>query len=151
MAAFGAGAAQRLALEEAASLSWWTGDRVAADALALWLSYRIGAAGEGGDGLIRTAWAARHLAAQAGPLGLAARLAAALGGEGRSDAGLIGDVAAELDGLTATSETARGCALFHLWRALEERPDHLRGLEAAVLGARLAVRPGEGCRTCRCR
>lgn len=144
VAAFGAGAAQRLALEEAASLSWWTGDRVAADALALWLSYRIGAAGEGGDGLIRTAWAARHLAAQAGPLGLAARLAAALGGEGRSDAGLIGDVAAELDGLTATSETARGCALFHLWRALEERPDHLRGLEAAVLGARLAVRPGGG-------
>lgn len=29
--------------------------------LALWLSYRIGAAEEGGEGLIRTAWAARRL------------------------------------------------------------------------------------------
>ena len=26
-------------------------------------------------------------------------------------------------------------ALFHLWRSLDERPEHLRGLEAAVLGA----------------
>jgi len=62
----GLGAVQRLALDEAASLSWWTGDRIGAGRLALWTSYRIGAAEEDGGGLIRTAWAARRLAADAG-------------------------------------------------------------------------------------
>jgi hypothetical protein len=28
---------------------------------------------------------------------------------------------------------------FHLWRSLDERRDHLRGLEAAIVGARLAA------------
>lgn len=59
----GQGAGQRLALAEAASLSWWTGDRVGADRLALWTSYRIGATEDDGGGLIRTAWAARRLGA----------------------------------------------------------------------------------------
>ena len=78
VAAAGQGAVQRLALEEAASLSWWSGDRVTADRLALWLSYRIGAVEEGGDGPIRIAWAARRLAAPAsGPgRGLTEALAA---------------------------------------------------------------------------
>lgn len=65
MRIMGPGAAQRLSLEEAASLSWWTGDRIGADRLALWTSYRIGAVEEDGGGLIRTAWAARRLAAPA--------------------------------------------------------------------------------------
>ncbi|MFN3280637.1 MAG: hypothetical protein ACK40I_03055 [Tabrizicola sp.] len=138
-AARSTGAVQRLALDEAAAFSWWTGDRVSADSLALWLSCRIGAAGEGGDGLIRTAWAARRLMAPAGATGLAGRLAETLGGEGRSDPALIGDVATEIAGLAAVSDQTRGCALLHLWRALEERPDHLRGLEAAVLAARVAA------------
>ena len=75
----GPGALQRLALAEAGSLSWWHGDRVAADQLALWLSYRIGAAEEGGEGLIRTAWAARRLMV---PVvgGVGEALAATLGG-----------------------------------------------------------------------
>lgn len=34
---------------------------------------------------------------------------------------------------------ATGCAAFHLRRALEERPAHLRDIEAAALGARLGV------------
>jgi hypothetical protein len=135
----GTGAVQRLALEEAVSLSWWTGDRVGADRLALWTSYRIGAAEEDGGGLIRTAWAARRLMAPAGQgRGLAAILSAALGEESRADPGLIADAAAELEPLAACSAFTRGAALFHLWRSLDERPDHLRGLEAAVLGARVA-------------
>lgn len=36
----------------------------------------------------------------------------------------------------------RGCAAFHLWRRLDERPEHLRGLEAAVFGARVAGHGG---------
>jgi hypothetical protein len=136
----GTGAVQRLALEEAASLSWWSGDRVGADRLALWTSYRIGAAEEDGGGLIRTAWAARRLMAPAGQgRGLAGILSAALGEESRADPGLIADAAAALEPLAGCSALTRGAALFHLWRSLDERPDHLRGIEAAVLGARVAV------------
>lgn len=138
----GAGAVQRLALEEAAALSWWMGDRVGSDRLALWASYRIGATEEGGEGVIRTAWAARRLGAAAGQGALTAMLALALGEEGRADPVLIADVAAELEPLAGASAVTRGAALFHLWRSLDERPDHLRGLEAAVLGARLVGQGG---------
>ena len=144
LASSGPGAVQRLALEEAASLSWWTRDSIGADRLALWTSYRIGAAEEDGGGLIRTAWAARRLAAP-GPRsngrqgrGLAATLAVALGDQDRAAPGLLADVATELGPLAGSSAVTRGAALFHLWRSLDERPDHLRGLEAAVLGARVA-------------
>lgn len=139
----GSGAVQRLALEEASALSWWTGDRISADRLALWTSYRIGAVEEDGGGLIRTAWAARRLAAPLGRgRGLTEMLAAALGDEDRADPGLIADVAAEVEPLAGCSAVTRGAALFHLWRALDERPDHLRNLEAAVLGARVAGQGG---------
>lgn len=143
----GPGAVQRLALEEAASLSWWTGDRVTSDRLALWLSYRIGATEEGGEGLIRTAWAARRLMAPAGQgagrdRDLAALLEATLGEEGRADPGLIEDVSVEMAALEGACAVTRGCVLMQLWRCLDERPDHLRGLEAAVIGMRLAAGQG---------
>lgn len=149
VAVAGQGAVQRLALEEAASLSWWTGDRVTSDRLALWLSFRVGAAEEGGEGLIRTAWAARRLMAPAGQgagrdRGLAALLEATLGEKGRADPGLIEDASTEIAALQGLSSVTQGCALFHLWRALDERPDHLRGLEAAVLGMRLAAAQDRG-------
>lgn len=142
VAAAGPGAVQRLALAEASSLSWWSGDRVTADRLALWLSYRIGAAEEGGEGLIRTAWAARRLAAPRQGRGLAEVLATALGEEGRADSGLLDDVVTETGALKGAHAVTRGAALCQLWRALDERPDHLRGLEAAVLGARVAAGQG---------
>ncbi|MBY0351551.1 hypothetical protein [Tabrizicola sp.] len=136
--------AQRLALEEAAAVSWWTGDRIGADRLALWLSYRIGAAAEGGEGLIRTAWAARRLMAGASA-GIAAAVADLLGADGREDPAFARDVAEALAGVAGLSPVVRACAAFHLWRSLDERPEHLRGLEAAVLGARLAMAgPGAG-------
>ena len=137
----GAGAVQRLALEEAAAQSWWTGDRIGSDRLALWLSYRIGAAEEGGEGLIRTAWAARRLMAKPSG-GIAALVADLLGDTGRGDPAFPGEVAEVLDDVAGLAAVTRGCAAFHLWRSLEERPDHLRGLEAAVLGARLAGQGG---------
>ena len=77
--------------------------------LALWLSWRIGAAAEGGEG----------------------------------HGGFVWDVTEALAGVADLSPVVRGCAAFHLWRSLDERPEHLRGLEAAVLGARLAV-AGQG-------
>jgi hypothetical protein len=145
IAAMGQGAAQRLALAEAASLSWWTGDRIGADRLALWLAFRIGAAGADGEGLIRIAWAARRLSApvQTG-LGLAALLAQGLGGTDRRDPAMLAEVAGVIEAAGALHAVTRGAALFHLWRALDERPDHLRGLEAAVLAARLSAGQGRG-------
>ena len=73
-----------------------------------------------------------------------AAVAEVLGAEGRGDALLAGEVAGALAGLAGLSAVARGCALFHLWRSLDDRPEHLRGLEAAVLGARLAAGLGGG-------
>lgn len=141
LAGTGPGAVQRLALDEAAALSWWTGDRVGAERLALWSSYRIGAAEEDGGGLIRTAWAARRLAAS--PLrGVGAAVTDLIGAEGRGDRTLAEEVAAAMQGVEELSAVTQGCALFHLWRSLDERPDHLSGLEAAVLGARVAGQGG---------
>jgi hypothetical protein len=137
----GASAVQRLALEEAAAQSWWTGDRISSDRLALWLSYRIGAAEEGGEGLIRTAWAARRLMATPSG-GIAALVGDLLGDTGRGDPALPGEVAEVLEDVAGLAAVTRRCAAFQLWRSLEERPDHLSGLEAAVLGARLAGQGG---------
>ena len=137
----GSGAVQRLALEEAAALSWWTGDRVGVDRLALWLSYRIGAAEEDGGGLIRTAWAARRLSAPPST-GVAATVTDLMGDAGRGDPALASEVDEALDEVAGLSSVTRGCVAFHLWRSLIDRPDHLRGLEAAALGSRLAAGQG---------
>lgn len=140
----GPGAAERLAHAEAASISWWTGDRIGADRIALWLSWRIGATGDDAEALLRTAWAARRLSLPR-PSGRdrAAALAQHLGLDSEAARGLAGDVAALLPGTGQLGAVATGCAAFHLWRLLEERPDHLRDIEAAVLGARLGL-PIEG-------
>lgn len=137
LAATGPGMAQRLALAEASSLTWWTGDRITSDRLALWLSYRIGATEEDGGTLIRAAWAARRLVLPT-EAGLAGVLASTLGEVERADTRLWEETAVAMQAVQGCSQATQGCALFHLWKALEERPDHLRGLEAAVLGARLA-------------
>jgi hypothetical protein len=140
--AFGPGAVARLALTEAASISWWNGDRVTSDRLALWLSYRIGAADEAGEGLIRSAWVARRLMGAGSSGGIARMLTATLGEEGRADAGLIADASAEMAAIDDLSPVVQACALFHLWKSLDERPGHLRGIEAAVIAARAAVGQG---------
>jgi hypothetical protein len=65
-----------------------------------------------------------------------------LGDTGRGDPALPGEVAEALEDVAGLAAVTRGCAAFQLWRSLEERPDHLRGLEAAVQGARLAGQGG---------
>ena len=136
----GQGAAERLAQEEAAALSWWTGDRISPDRIALWLAWRIGAAGEDGEALIRTAWAARRLSAprKVGQ-GRAAALAAHLGLDADLPSGLMEDFASLLPGSGELGAVARGCLACQLWRVLDERPAHLRDIEAAVLGVRLGL------------
>jgi hypothetical protein len=140
VSSIGQGAIQRLAHAEAASLSWWTGDRIASDRLALWLAFRIGAAGTDGAGLIRTAWAARRLMA---PLthasaDISAVISNSLEGGARTDFPLFADVGRIIVEAGPLHPVTRGAALFHLWRSLDERPDHLRNLEAAILAARVS-------------
>lgn len=146
--AMGQGAVTRLAQDEAAGMSWWTGDRISVDRIALWLSWRIGADGEDGGALIRTAWAARHLAAAPLARGdLAASIAHDLGLSQPGGRDLAADVASILPAPGELGPLTLGCALFYLWRGLQERPDHLRDIEAAVLGARFGVfRRGEALR-----
>ena len=136
----GPGAAERLAHAEAASLSWWTGERIGAERIALWLAWRIGATGDDAEALFRVAWAARRLASDRPSARDAGnRIATHLGLDPEKGQGLFGDVAGLLPGPGDLGAVATGCAAFHLWRALEERPAHLRDIEAAVLGSRLGV------------
>lgn len=133
----GAGARQRLALQEVASLGWWIGDRVTADRLALWLALQIGAMGDDVQALARGAWAVRRLTAGPAPVGerRAAALAQLLGQTDPAAPRIAetSDVLAQLDPL---HPVVQGAVLFHLWRI--EDPGPARDLEAAVLAARLA-------------
>ena len=106
-----------------------------ADRLACWLSWRMGAAGAGGEALNRTAWARRLT----GPVGtvIAAKIGELLG-----DAVFVADVVGALDGVVALASVTRGFAAFHLWCSLDERPKQLPGLEVVVLGARLVGQGG---------
>ncbi|WP_140846698.1 hypothetical protein [Paracoccus sp. FO-3] len=137
---FGPQAGIRLALAEAAALGWWSGDRISSDRIALWSALRIGATGEDGAALIRTAWAARRLAAPPVPgQGRAAAIAAHLGLKSDDPSGLVEDFSSLLPEPGALGPVVRGCLAFHLWRALDERVPPQRDIEAAVLGARLAI------------
>lgn len=135
---FGPQAGTRLAQAEAAALGWWSGDRISSDRIALWSALRIGASGEDGAALIRSTWAARRLAAPPGT-GQGRAIAAHLGLKPGAWSGLAGEFAALLPEPGELGPVATGCLAFHLWRALDERPAPQRDIEAAVLGARLAI------------
>ncbi|MDE3028898.1 MAG: hypothetical protein KGH84_10915 [Paracoccaceae bacterium] len=151
----GQGARQRLALLEAAELSWHSGDRVAPDRLGMWVSLRLSNPQDEAQALSRAAWAVRRLSGGPGP---EADLAAFLGrhdpaktaglgpafGKPPSDlAGRLADwqeAMAEADGLHPIVGAALG---FHLWQLGEiSGSGAAADLEAAVVAARLAARAG---------
>jgi len=57
----------RLALIEAADLSWFVGDRISPDRLALWMSMRLSGVLDDTSALARVGWAVRRLAGGPGP------------------------------------------------------------------------------------
>ncbi|MBW7861522.1 MAG: hypothetical protein H3C33_10530 [Rhodocyclaceae bacterium] len=57
----------RLALTEAAELSWFTGDRIGPDRLALWIAMRVTGVQDDAAALARAAWAVRRLTGGPGP------------------------------------------------------------------------------------
>ncbi|MCG7630091.1 hypothetical protein MHM88_19935 [Epibacterium sp. MM17-32] len=138
----------RLALIEAADLSWFSGDRVSSDRLALWVSMRLSGAQDDPNALARVGWAVRRLTGGPGPM---VDLAAFLD---RRDPEIIEDSAERfedrsggwLDVMAAAVDLhpiTRACMGFHLWSlaGLGQQGDQI---EAAVTASRIAASDGTG-------
>ncbi len=138
----------RLALIEAADLSWFVGDRIGADRLALWISMRISGLQDDAAALARVSWAVRRLIGGPGPeVDLSAFLDRRdpenMAGEDEPFADRAGGwldlmaEAAELHPIT------RACMGFHLWSlaGLGQQGDQM---EAAVTAARIAASEAKG-------
>ena len=138
----------RLALIEAADLSWFAGDRIGPDRIAIWISMRLSGVQEDPAALARVGWAVRRLTGGPGPeVDLSAFL------DRRDPENMVDDAepfadraggwlnlmaqAAELHPIT------RACAGYHLWSlaGLGQQGDRM---EAAVTAARIAASEGKG-------
>ena len=133
----------RLALIEAADLSWFVGDRIGPDRLALWISMRLSGVHDDTLALARVGWAVRRLTGGPGPeVDLSAFL-------DRRDPENITDKAEPfadraggwLDLMTQATDLhpiTRACAGFHIWSlaGLGQQGDRM---EAAVTASRIAA------------
>lgn len=135
----GEGRRSRLALVEAAEFSWWAGDRVTPDRLALWLALRLDGVQDDSLALARAGWAVRRLTSGPGPeAGLAAFLARQeLGQDWLADWVEIEEASV---GMHPISRAAFG---FHAWGLLTD-PGASSRMEAAVVAARLGAMEGRG-------
>ena len=138
----------RLALIEAADLSWFAGDRVSSDRLALWISMRLSGGQDDPNVLARVGWAVRRLIGGPEPN---ADLAAFLD---RRDPKNIEGCAERLkdraggwlDVMAAAADLhpiTRACMGFHLW-SLAGLGQHGDQMEAAVTASRIAASDGRG-------
>ena len=138
----------RLALIEAADLSWFAEDRVSSDRLALWISLRLSGAQDDQNALARIGWAVRRLTGGPGPKADLAAFLDRRDPENTEDSaerfedragGWLGVMAAaaELHPIT------RACMGFHLW-SLAGLGQHGGRIEAAVTAARIAASEGSG-------
>ncbi|WP_072702260.1 hypothetical protein [Donghicola eburneus] len=138
----------RLALIEAADLSWFAGDRVSSGRLALWISMRLSGAQDDPNALARVGWAVRRLTGGPGPK---ADLAAFL--DRRDPENIEGSAerfedraGGWLDVMAAAAELhpiTRACMGFHLW-SLAGLGQHGDQMEAAVTASRIAASDGSG-------
>lgn len=138
----------RLALIEAADLSWIVGDRIGPDRLALWNSMRLSGVQDDTAALARVGWAVRRLTGGPSPeVDLSAFLdrrdPESLGRDAepfadRADGWLdLMEQAADLHPIT------RSCLGFHVW-SLAGLGQHGDQMEAAVTAARIAASEGRG-------
>ncbi|NJS40355.1 MAG: hypothetical protein HC783_16660 [Rhodobacteraceae bacterium] len=138
----------RLALIEAADLSWFVGDRIGPDRLALWIALRLSGVQDDASALGRVGWAVRRLTGGPGPeVDLAAFL-------DRRDPENLADEAEPFEDraggwlyLMAQAadlhQISRACMGFHLW-SLAGLGQHGDRMEAAVTAARIAASEGKG-------
>lgn len=138
----------RLALIEAAGLSWFAGDRIGPDRLALWIALRLSGVQDDTAALALVGWAVRRLTGGPGPeMDLSAFLDRRnpdnLGVEAEPFADRAGGwlelmaLASDLHPIT------RSCMGFHLW-SLAGLGQHGDRMEAAVTAARVAAGEGKG-------
>jgi hypothetical protein len=138
----------RLALIEAADLSWFVGDRIGPDRLALWISMRLSGVQDDTAELARVGWAIRRLTRGPGPeLDLSAFLDRRdpenMGIEAEPFADRAGawlDLMAQVADLHPITHACMG---FHLWSlaGLGQQGDRM---EAAVTASRIAASDGKG-------
>lgn len=138
----------RLALMEAADLSWLVGDRIGPDRLALWISMRLSGVQDDTAALARVGWAVRRLTGGPGP---EVDLSAFLGRRDPENLGVEAEPFADRAGgwLDLMAQAAdlhpitRACMGFHLWNlaGFGQQGDRM---EAAVTAARIAVGEGMG-------
>ena len=138
----------RLALIEAADLSWFVGDRIGPDRLALWISMRLSGVQDDTAALARVGWAVRRLTGGPGP---EVDLSAFLDRRDPENLGIEAEPFADRAGgwLDLMAQAAdlhpitRACVGFHLWSlaGLGQQGDRM---EAAVTAARFAASEGKG-------
>ena len=134
------GLRHRLALREAAELSWSVGDRISAERLGLWEALRLSGVQDDAQGLVRASWAMRRLVGGAGPWPGAA-MAAFMGRQGLSDdIQDLDDFSGTLSDLHPVTQAA---ALAQRWQMLGHSGP-TRMIEAAVLTGRIAAGMGRG-------
>jgi hypothetical protein len=138
----------RLALIEAADLSWFAGDRIGPDRLALWISMRISGLQDDSDALARVGWAVRRLTGGPSPeVDLAAFLDRRDPENMADEAEPFADRAGGwLDLMAQVADLhpiTRACMGFHVWTlaGLGQQGDRI---EAAVTAARIAASEGRG-------
>ena len=138
----------RLALIEAADLSWFVGDRISPDRLALWIALRLSGVQDDTAALARITWAVRRLTGGPGPEAdlpgfLDRRDPETMSIEAEPFADRAGswlDLMGQADDLHPIT---RACMGFHLWglAGLGQPGD---GIESAVTAARVAVGEAQG-------
>jgi len=138
----------RLALMEAADLSWFVGDRIGPDRLALWISMRLSGVQDHTAALARVGWAVRRLTGGPGPeVDLSAFLDRRDPDNMADEAEPFADRAGSwLDLMAQAADLhpiTRACMGFHLW-SLAGLGQHGDRMEAAVTAARIAASEGKG-------
>lgn len=148
----------RLALREAADLSWWVGDRISADRLSLWQAMRFGSIDEPDQALPRAGWALRRLSGGPAPAeGLARFVERAQTADGlapeeapspqlKTEPGAVEVLSALMAEAADLHPVTQSAIVFLGWRMLGA--PQTREMEAAILAARhagqMARRSGAG-------
>jgi hypothetical protein len=138
----------RLALIEAADLSWFVGDRIGPDRLALWISMRLSGVQDDTAALARVGWAVRRLSGGPGPEAdlpafLDRRVSEKMTDEAEPFTDRAGgwlDLMAQAADLHPITRASMG---FNLWSlaGLGQQGDEM---ESAVTAARIAASEGKG-------
>jgi hypothetical protein len=138
----------RLALIEAADLSWFAGERIGLDRLALWTSLRLAGVQDDTAALARVGWAVRRLTAGPGPEAdlsafLDRRDPESIAHEAEPFADRAGGWLDLMEQAADLHPITRACFGFHLWSlaGLGQNGDRM---EAAITAARIAASEGRG-------